>query len=361
MATTVSPGPSTGQAVVLPQRRSVTIIDRPKKPAAPSAPVFQFPDITFPDFKFPEPTAEERELLSLQLADLRSRREEEAAFRQAFESLTGMPYSRWLAGQSQRQASLFEAEQADLMRALAARQRASESFRERVGMAPEEAEAEGAMRDLEFQRIQHQRFLDAVEGKLPVSPGLERGLGEQERQLRESLRRANLDETSTPGIQALAEFRQRSEELRDAARRGVLTETEQFALGESPVTRRVATAQIQGGPAGSALALSPLFEPQTERTMFGLQQQLGQERARQGEAAGLSYRARTGLTELAARLMAGQQAQQAQFSFLSTQSALDRQQRAQLAAQQSSQQNAAAWAQTAGQWLYPVWNYYWSR
>lgn len=61
----------------------------------------------------------------------------------------------------------------------------------------------------------------ALRGELPVSPGLLSDLDEQEAQLRESLLQ-NLGtgfETSTPGIEALAEFGERKNAILEATRR----------------------------------------------------------------------------------------------------------------------------------------------
>lgn len=77
-----------------------------------------------------------------------------------------------------------------------------------------------------------QRSLAALKGELPVDPALLRDLGEQESVLRETLRK-NLGtgyETSTPGIETLAEFNKRGSELKDAARRGDLTLAESLSL-----------------------------------------------------------------------------------------------------------------------------------
>lgn len=71
----------------------------------------------------------------------------------------------------------------------------------------------------EQQRINEllrQRQVNALEGNAPVDPGLERNLGLQEQTLRNQLR-AQLGggyETSTPGMQALANFNQRATEAR---------------------------------------------------------------------------------------------------------------------------------------------------
>lgn len=85
----------------------------------------------------------------------------------------------------------------------------------RAGGTMAEAFANGP----EQQRINQllrERQINALGGNAPVDPGLERNLGLQEQTLRNQLR-AQLGsgyETSTPGMQALADFRQRATESR---------------------------------------------------------------------------------------------------------------------------------------------------
>lgn len=96
---------------------------------------------------------------------------------------------------------------------------------ERAPLTPEQqqqAQIESKLRE---------RTLAALEGNLPVDPALERSIEEGRGTLGETLRR-NLGpgfETSTPGIQALAEFGKRAEELRFGARTGTLTTAEALA------------------------------------------------------------------------------------------------------------------------------------
>jgi hypothetical protein len=72
----------------------------------------------------------------------------------------------------------------------------------------------------------------ALAGNLPVDPALERELGQEERTVRETLRRqlGSDYETSTPGSQRLSDLFKRKEELLYAARRGDLTLAEQLSL-----------------------------------------------------------------------------------------------------------------------------------
>jgi hypothetical protein len=76
------------------------------------------------------------------------------------------------------------------------------------------------------------RSLKALKGELPVDPALEESLQKQEEDLRNRLS-AQLGpgyETSTPGIETLAEFMRSSEILREGARTGQLTLAEQLGI-----------------------------------------------------------------------------------------------------------------------------------
>lgn len=91
-----------------------------------------------------------------------------------------------------------------------------------------------------------QRTLDALAGNLPVDPALERGLGEQRRTLEATLR-GNLGTgfaTSTPGIEALANFDKRAEELRAQQRHDQLTTAEGLRLAGSQVSSTASTQNL---------------------------------------------------------------------------------------------------------------------
>lgn len=79
-----------------------------------------------------------------------------------------------------------------------------------------------------------QRTQDALEGKLPVDKNLTDELTKQERTLRETLQKQlGTDyETSTPGIEALANFNKTKAALLDSASRGDLTLGEQLGLAQ---------------------------------------------------------------------------------------------------------------------------------
>lgn len=107
-------------------------------------------------------------------------------------------------------------------RTKARREFLDKEIRTKYGVGLEEFEGQEALRAAGISRQQSERMEKALKGELPIDPALERQIGEDEKQVRQKL----LDqvgpgyETSTPGIESLATFRQRSEELRSAARRG---------------------------------------------------------------------------------------------------------------------------------------------
>jgi hypothetical protein len=89
----------------------------------------------------------------------------------------------------------------------------------------------------EAEQLLLDRQLKALRGELPVAPGLLRDLGKQQQVLKEQLRR-NLGEgfaTSSPGIEALANFNQRRNEVLEAARRGDIQQAGELAA-QSGVT-----------------------------------------------------------------------------------------------------------------------------
>lgn len=90
----------------------------------------------------------------------------------------------------------------------------------------------GDAQDQQIQDLYRQRTLDALQGNLPVDPALESSLSTGEQQLRERLTQqlGSGYETSTPGIEALEQFRQSAEGLRFGARTGQLTLAEQLGL-----------------------------------------------------------------------------------------------------------------------------------
>ncbi len=101
-------------------------------------------------------------------------------------------------------------------------------------------------RRAQIQQALDERTLAALAGNLPVDPALERNLGTGRTTLLESLEQqlGPGAVTSTPGIQSLAEYDKRAEELRYGARTGQLTLSEQLSLAESSQGRGLAESNI---------------------------------------------------------------------------------------------------------------------
>lgn len=104
-----------------------------------------------------------------------------------------------------------------------------------------------ARKDYENQLLEHQR--KALAGELPVDPTLERALSEGEQQLRAQLQ-AQLGtgyETSTPGIQALEQYRQRAAEARSNVAHGQLTSGQQLLATQTQINQGRLGGATRGG------------------------------------------------------------------------------------------------------------------
>lgn len=155
------------------------------------------------------------ERLPLSAAALREQEMQELSFQQARQAF-------------EMQKAEFEAQQADLPN-LQKQRELETKFRERsLADLEEQAAARGA--NAEVEGLIRQRTLAALKGELPVNPALLRELGQGEEQLRAQLMKqlGTGYETSTPGIEALAQFNQRKSELLEGARRGDLQLGEQM-------------------------------------------------------------------------------------------------------------------------------------
>lgn len=111
--------------------------------------------------------------------------------------------------------------------------------------------------DDQLQLEMSHRSLAALRGELPISPGLEKAIATQEQDLRATLTKQLGPgfETSTPGMQAMGEFRTNAEILREGARTNQLTLNEQLGLARqqqsqaSRMTSQDFIRQIAGGDA----------------------------------------------------------------------------------------------------------------
>jgi hypothetical protein len=104
-----------------------------------------------------------------------------------------------------------------------------------------------ARKDYENQLLDRQR--KALAGELPVDPTLERALTEGETQLRAQLQ-AQLGtdyETSTPGIQALEEYRKRAAEARSTVAHGQLTSGQQLLQTQTQMNQEQMARATRGG------------------------------------------------------------------------------------------------------------------
>lgn len=118
-----------------------------------------------------------------------------------------------------------------------------------------------------INQMLRQRTLAALKGDLPVDPGLERNLKESRSQLEETLRKQVGPgyATSTPGIQALADFDARANELRYGARTGQLSLAEQLQGAnaeranirtQAPLATTDLTGRLQSQRFGNLMGLS---------------------------------------------------------------------------------------------------------
>jgi hypothetical protein len=154
---------------------------------------------------------------------------------------------------------------------------------------------EGAL--AERKRGIESMFLDrseaALKGELPINPALTRDLDEQEGTLRERLYKQLGPgwETSTPGIEALANFNKRKSELFDASRRGDLTLAESLGLAREgaglntfgatmsagnrflPTAQGAASGAAGYGSAATALASTRLGEYDATLKNYQIEQQ----------------------------------------------------------------------------------------
>lgn len=128
-----------------------------------------------------------------------------------------------------------------------------------------------ARKDYENQLLEHQR--KALAGELPVDPTLERTLAEGETQLRAQLQ-AQLGtgyETSTPGIQALAEFSRRAAEARSNVAHGQLTSGQQLLATQTEMNQRMRGQATSGRGMLGEFGLRPVeFGPQVQAQAPGL-------------------------------------------------------------------------------------------
>jgi hypothetical protein len=110
-------------------------------------------------------------------------------------------------------------------------------FEEAVGMPYADYMAKIAKSTQDLNTAYLDRYQKAMKGELPVDPTLERALTENKATLQESMLKKLGPgwETSTSGIQALAEYDKRAEELRSAAQQGTIMAGEQQGYATNPM------------------------------------------------------------------------------------------------------------------------------
>ena len=193
---------------------------------------------------FPEPTEEERGLQREQINILRS--QQSLVEEQARQQELLAPFLFESAGLIPRLDETgriigFDREEVDTTQQDLLAELQEQALRQQIsvlGLTEEELMREqevDPLADLRqgIERQELERIDAALRGELPISPGLERELIEGRDRLETRLRQQLGPgfATSTPGIQALAEFDQRALEVREASRQGQLSEAEQIALG----------------------------------------------------------------------------------------------------------------------------------
>jgi hypothetical protein len=134
-----------------------------------------------------------------------------------------------------------------------------------TGITQRAEETAKRAQEAEITRLLGERSLAALRGELPVDPALEKDLQTQEQELKNQLTTQFGPgyETSTPGIQALEEFRRTSEILRSGARTGQLTLAEQLGI------TREQQAQFSRQSSGDVLRTSAIGDPLTFAGAFG--------------------------------------------------------------------------------------------
>ena len=131
-----------------------------------------------------------------------------------------------------------------------------------ISFSKEEDPNEALRTENETALLERQR--DALAGDLPVSPALEREIEDQGKTLRERLQRQLGPgfESSSPGIEALQIFEQRSLELREGARTGQISLATQLGIAQGTFNEGSESNNLSnvlglsGSPLGAQAGLS---------------------------------------------------------------------------------------------------------
>jgi hypothetical protein len=158
---------------------------------------------------------------------------------------------------SKAQAELLQ-QQRDMLANQIERQRLLEPMLyEQMGLSPvyedgkivrfDKVQTEASGQQEEIAKLFRERTLKSLKGELEIDPGLTRMIGEEEKTLRDSLQKQLGPgyETSTPGIEALANFAKRKEETLYGAARGELTAGQALGIQREQANAGGTTASLQ--------------------------------------------------------------------------------------------------------------------
>lgn len=209
---------------------------------------------------YPQPSAEERALQRQQTELLKSQTGILQENIRQQELLAPFLYqSQGIKPIYDEQSRIIGYEQLPLTEEEQAQAQLQQEFLDRslASLAREEELAPGQQ---EISRLLQERSLAALKGELPTDPTVLRQLGESETQLREQLFKQLGPgyETSTPGIQALAEFQKRRQEIIAGASRADLTLAEQLGMARQGAREVSATDYLNSQQLAQSLRQSRL-------------------------------------------------------------------------------------------------------
>jgi hypothetical protein len=155
------------------------------------------------------------------------------------------------------QAELLQ-QQRDMLAQQIERQRLLEPMLyEQMGLKPvyedgkivrfDKIETEETSQQKEIAKIFRERTLKSLKGELEIDPGLTRMIGDEEKTLRDTLQKqlGAGYETSTPGIEALADFAKRKEETLYGAARGEMSTGQSLGIQREQANAGGTTANLQ--------------------------------------------------------------------------------------------------------------------
>ena len=187
-----------------------------------------------------QPTAAENALTEAQLKQL----QDQNKYRDEMEpfQLEAMGYKRDPASGLIVKLSADERPTSQILQDLAAEKSLAMAGYDTKGNKLSEEQLLAGMTDSEkisynVNKLTNQRQLDALEGKLPISPGLESELSSEETQATEMLNRKLGKDwaLSTSGQSMMTKIKQKNNLVREEARRGMITETQGLATAQAGI------------------------------------------------------------------------------------------------------------------------------